>query len=131
MPSVASSPAERSAVVVVDDDRAVLNSLKFALEIEGFAVRTYRSGEEFLAGGSLPRSACLVLDYHLPGVNGIAVVDELRRRKINVPAILITSNPPSALRQRAAAAGLALVEKPLLGNTLSDAIHHALEPAGG
>jgi FixJ family two-component response regulator len=129
MPQAASSPPERRAVVVIDDDRAVLNSLKFALEIEGFAVRTYRSGEEFLAGASLPQSACLVLDYHLPGANGIAVVDELRRRRINVPAILITSNPPSALRQRAAAAGLALVEKPLLGNTLSEAIHLALEPS--
>ena len=127
MPQVASPPAERRAVVVVDDDRAVLSSLKFALEIEGFAVRTYRSGEEFLAG-SVPPSACLVLDYHLPGANGIAVVDELRRRHIDVPAILITSNPPPALRQRAAAAGLALVEKPLLGNTLSEAIRRALEP---
>ena len=129
MSQAVSSVPERPAVVVVDDDRAVLNSLKFALEIEGFAVSTYRSGEEFLAGASLPQSDCLVLDYHLPGVNGLAVIDELRRRQINMPAILITTNPPFALRQRAAAAGLALVEKPLLGNTLSEAIHMALEPA--
>lgn len=131
MSEAAFSPSERRAVAVIDDDRAVLNSLKFALEIEGFAVRTYRSGEEFLAGGSVPMPACLVLDYHLPGVNGLAVIDELKRRAIDLPAILITSNPPTVLRQRAAAAGLALVEKPLLGNSLTDAIHHALEPGGG
>jgi len=43
-----------------------------------------------------------------------------------LPAILITTNPPSIVRERAAAAGLAVVEKPLLGNSLSEAIHEAL-----
>jgi hypothetical protein len=44
-----------------------------------------------------------------------------------LPAILITSNPSAATRERAAEAGVAIIEKPLLGNTLSVAICEAIE----
>jgi len=109
-------------IVVVDDDAAVRGSLKFALEIEGFAVRTYPKGADLL--GDLRRAdcACFIIDQKLPGMNGLDVVAELRKEHIAAPVILITSHPNNVVQQQAAQAGVPIVEKPLLGNTLIDRV---------
>jgi FixJ family two-component response regulator len=117
--------AER-VVLIVDDDPAVRASLRFALEIEGFAVQVFATSDELLARPTLPAGACLVVDYLLPIMNGLELVAALRGRGVDSPAILITSDPPARLRREAAAAGLTLVEKPLLGNGLAEAIRAAL-----
>lgn len=113
-------------VLIVDDDPDVLGSLRFSLEVEGYRVRTYASGEAILSDTALPLFGCLVVDFHIPGEDGLAVIDRLRARAVEMPAILITSVPPAALLRRAAAAGVLIVEKPLLGAALSDGIRRAL-----
>lgn len=113
-------------VIIVDDDPAVLNSLQFALEIEGFSVHVYATGDELL-GAQMPEDGCLVLDFNMPGLNGLQLLEKLRARGHVLPAILITSNPTAETRKRAATAGVVIIEKPLLGNTLSDAIRDALQ----
>jgi FixJ family two-component response regulator len=118
--------APKDVVLVIDDDSAVLASLKFALEVEGFAVEVFRTAEELLARPALPASACLVVDYWLPAMDGVDLVSALRGRGVEAPAILITTNPSPQLRRRADEAGLAIVEKPLLGNTLAEAIRSAV-----
>jgi two-component system response regulator FixJ len=110
-------------VIVVDDDPAVRNSLKFSLEIEGFVVRDYPDGMELLNDRELPRGGCLVIDQDMPGMKGLDVVARLRDRHVSLPAILITSHPTVALSERAARAGVPIVEKPLLGDALVDRIH--------
>ena len=122
------APALRAAdrsIFVIDDDPAILASLKFALEIEGYAVHTYSSPKALIADATRKTWGCLVIDYNLPDGNGLQLLDELRRRGVNMPAILITTNPGPHLRVRAAAASVSIVEKPLIGNTLVDAIRTA------
>jgi two-component system, LuxR family, response regulator FixJ len=119
-------------VAVVDDDPAVRHALKFSLEIEGFSVRAYGSAQELLEDvllddarlddGMLADCACLVVDQNMPVINGLELIARLRGRAIAVPAILITTRPSATLRARAADAGVPIVEKPLLGNTLVDEI---------
>lgn len=113
---------ETGVVVAVDDDVAVLASLKFALEIEGFSVRGYRSAEDLLDGDVPAEPACLVVDLRLPGIDGLALVAALRARGVACPAILMTTDPAPQVRRRAAEAGMTIVEKPLLGNTLGETI---------
>jgi two-component system, LuxR family, response regulator FixJ len=105
-------------VIVLDDDHAVRNSLKFSLEIEGFTVRSYATGAELLDAGSLAPCSCLVVDQHMPGMNGLDLIDLLRSRQFSAPAILITGDPSSSVRERANKASVPIVEKPLLGNAL-------------
>jgi two-component system, LuxR family, response regulator FixJ len=116
----------RPIVVVVDDDPAVCNSLEFALEIEGFCVRLYSSGNDLLNAPELPPHGCLITDHNMPGMTGLELLAELRRRGVTLPALLITSNPSAALLAQAAHAGVAVIEKPLLGEALFDGIRHAL-----
>jgi FixJ family two-component response regulator len=109
-------------VIVVDDDLAVRNSLKFSLEVEGFAVRVYPGGVELLNDAEVLRGGCLVIDQNMPGMKGLDLIAQLRARDVAVPAILITSYPTVALRDRADRAGVAIVEKPFLETALVDHI---------
>jgi len=116
----------KPVVLVIDDDPAVRNSLKFALEIEGFSVRLYPAGAELLEETEMPASGCIVTDYHLPGMNGLDLLARLRERNIRLPAILITTHPSVTIRNQAELAGVRLIEKPLLSDTLFQGIRAAL-----
>ena len=117
--------AQLPIVAVIDDDPAVCSSLKFSLELEGFRVRTYRSAAELLDAGGLDAYRCFVVDQRLPAMNGLDLIAQLRGRRVAAPAILVTSNPAAALRERAAIAKVSIVEKPLLGNALVERIREA------
>lgn len=120
-------PKHTGPVLVVDDDAAVRHSLKFALELEGLDVRLYKDGAELLRDAALPRTGCLVVDYWMPGMDGLELVGRLRDRAVELPAILITARPTGDLRRRASHAGFRdVVEKPLEDGTLLDGIRDAL-----
>lgn len=117
-------------VLVVDDDAAVRHSLKFALELEGLEVRLYSGGEALLSERSLPADGCLVIDYHMPAMDGLDLLGRLRRRDVHLPAILIAAEASEDLRRRARAAGIrAVLEKPLDDSSLLDSIRYALGEA--
>jgi len=118
----------RPSVFVVDDDAAVRSALAFALDMEGFAVETYDSGEALLLRDPPTGPGCLLLDERLPGVSGLDTLRQLRARHVDLPAILVTSHPNAILREAAARAGAPILEKPLLGEALIAAIRDALEP---
>jgi FixJ family two-component response regulator len=113
---------EKRDVFVVDDDPAVLHSLKFALELEGYSVSVYHDAAEVLARTAFPDRGCLIVDYKLPDMNGLDMLAKLRARGTTTPAVLITSAPGEALVRRAAEANVRIIEKPLLGNTLNKAL---------
>lgn len=115
----------RPVLVLVDDDAAVAHAVKFAFELDGFEVRTFPDGEGLLAA-ALPERGCLVLDQHLPGMDGLEVLRRLRERGATLPAVLITTAPNRALRGRAEAAGTPIVEKPLLCDDLLERVRAAV-----
>ena len=114
--------ARRYVVIIIDDDLAVRNSLKFSLEIEGLTVRSYATGAELLSADDLALCSCLVVDQNMPEINGLDLIALLRARHFAAPSILITSHPSPSLRERARTAGVPIVEKPLLGSALLDTI---------
>ncbi len=118
-------------ILVVDDDTAVLNSLGFMLETEGFEVRAFSDIGELLRADSIHDANCLVVDYLMPAMNGFDVLCSLRKRQITAPAILITAHSDRTLVGRAAAAGFArVVEKPHLDDELVRAIRELTAQLG-
>ena len=118
-------------LLVVDDDPAVLASLTFSLELQGFGVAAFASGEMLLAQGNSINPACLVIDYRLPGIDGLTLLRMLRDRGETCPAVVITSNPNRAVRQRTIDAGALLIEKPLLSDDLTIAIRSLIGGSNG
>jgi two-component system response regulator FixJ len=119
----------RGLVLVVDDDEGVRLSLRFFLEVEGFAVKDYATGGEFLNEPQVVDASCLVVDYNLPDMTGLDVVRRIRARGIRNPAVIITGASSESLRKGAAAAGISIVEKPHLGAALINNIQHLCDGA--
>jgi FixJ family two-component response regulator len=117
----------RPTVYVVDDDDAVRRALAFALDLEGFDVETFASGEALLSRDRPRSPGCLVIDERLPGASGIQTLRQLRARAVDLPAVFVTSHPKPSFRAAAAAAGAPILEKPLEGETLIGAIHRLLD----
>jgi two-component system, LuxR family, response regulator FixJ len=109
-------------VIVIGDDLAVRNSLKFWLETEGLTVRSYATGADLLSAGDLARCDCFVIDQKMPATSALDLIAQLRDRHLTAHAILIASHPSLSLRERAEKADVPIVEKPLLGNGLLDKI---------
>ncbi|HQT53616.1 MAG TPA: response regulator [Phenylobacterium sp.] len=118
--------SQEGTVFIVDDDEAVRAALKFSLEIDGHTVEVHENGKALFQRAESPMTGCLVLEQALPDINGLQLVQELRRRHVDLPAILVTTQPSRDVRTEAAAAGVPIVEKPLLTDTLLVTVEEAL-----
>lgn len=109
----AMSSTETNIIYVVDDDPDVLHSTRFLLECEGRAVETFQDGPTLLSAFPGPRPAFVLLDHVMPGMDGLEVAARMRDLDIRVPTVLMTGHPNPAIRRRARAAGIPVVDKPL------------------
>jgi FixJ family two-component response regulator len=117
-------------VFIVDDDEAVRDSLKLLLEAHGLHVKDYASCGAFVRDYRAGGRECLVLDYHMPGMTGLDLVESLDRTARPLPVILVTGRGDNTIQARAEAAGvLAYLEKPVTENRLLPLIHQALGQA--
>lgn len=128
--------ADKVTVWMVDDDPSVRDALAVFLEIAGFDVVAFDSGETFLAkaeaGTRTPR--VLVLDQRLGGMSGLDVQVELKRRGLAIPIIFITGHGDTRMAQAALREGaVAFLEKPFHHKDLLESIEKAagLRSSGG
>lgn len=122
------SSAAAPVVYVVDDDMAVLGSLRFLLETDGFDVRTFGSGAALLNGIGTGAIDCLVIDYMMPNMSGIDLAGRLRNRDIATPIILITGYPDENIQEKASAVGIRhVLLKPHLEESLASRIRGAIQ----
>jgi DNA-binding response OmpR family regulator len=99
-------------VLVVDDDLQIRQTIRWALEEEGFVVETASDGQQALERATSARPALVVLDMRLPLVDGAAVADGLRSSlKVPPPIVLITADDRPAEKARRVGA-YAYLEKP-------------------
>ncbi len=118
----------RPTVFVVDDDRAVCDEMRELLQEHGLTAETYASGEAFLAADRPNREGCLVVDALMPGMDGIALLEQLKAGNRGLPAIMITGHGDIAMAIRAMKAGAAdFLEKPVCSDELLASIGRALE----
>jgi len=114
-------------IAVVDDEESVRKALQRLIRSAGFDVETFPSGAEFLTSMQHHEPACLVLDLHMPGVNGFDVQDELNQARVQIPVVVLTGHDTPNARTRVMNHGAAAyLCKPVDESLLMRAIHEAL-----
>ena len=112
---------------LVDDDQAVRASVQLLLETEGIEVHSYASADVLLRGAAPDEHGCLIIDVDLPDISGVDLLDRLRGRGINNPAIMITGAAVgSSLLSVITRANARLLQKPFSPSELLSAIRIAL-----
>ncbi|HHJ19121.1 MAG TPA: response regulator transcription factor [Gammaproteobacteria bacterium] len=118
----------KPTVFVVDDDSAVLDSLRWLLESVNLNVETYDSAEAFLQNYSIYRIGCLVADIRMPGMSGLQLQQKLKAHKYALPIIFVTGHGDIPMAVRAMKYGAAdFIEKPFNDQDLLDRTQAALE----
>ena len=115
-------------VFVVDDDISVRESLELLIRCEGWQPETFSSGQEFLSRPRALVPSCLVLDFSLPGLNGLELQKRIAVERTDMPIIFITGYRDVPMTVQAMKAGaVEFLTKPFGEDALLSAIRAALE----
>jgi FixJ family two-component response regulator len=118
-----------SIVMIVDDDTSIRKSARRLMKSYGFAVETFASAEEFLGSDRLDKTSCLILDVHMPGMNGLELQQRLVASGSVIPIIFITAFADDSARSQALKAGaVGYLAKPFDDKELLNCINAALRP---
>lgn len=110
-------------IMVTDDDHAVRRSIQLMLCSRGYNVLSYTTGKALLADPKSKCADCLVVDYCMPDVNGLVVLETLRARGWQGKAIMISAYCGPLLEIRARQAGFdGLIAKPNVARAIIDAV---------
>jgi two-component system response regulator FixJ len=114
-------------VSIVDDDAEVRDSLQALLESVGFAVWGLASARQDLDHTSLSQSGCLIVDIRMPDMDGLTLQEELIKRRVGIPVIVVTGDADVPLAVRAMKAGAVdFLEKPFDDDLLIESVKRAL-----
>lgn len=114
-------------VALIDDDAAVLDSLKMILTRQGIDVACFASADEFVTQAPTLRVDCVVSDVKMPGRSGIDLQNELNKSGNAVPLILITGHGDVAMAVQAIKHGaFDFLEKPFDADKLVEIIRRAV-----
>lgn len=118
----------KPTIVIVEDDKAVRDSLRMVLETYGYAVEEFPTGEAFLDQERLDGERFVVLDVGLPGASGLEVLRRMRARQVALPTVVVSAREGAVMEEEALRFGaLALLDKPID----IDALVAAIERQGG
>ena len=116
-------------ISIVDDDFSVRRALRRLVQSAGYPVETFASAREFLSSTPSDRTACLVLDIYLEGMNGFELQEQLAVDRLAIPIIFITAHDDAATRDRIRRSGAAgFLGKPFDGQALLDTIRRVAGP---
>jgi FixJ family two-component response regulator len=98
----------------------------------GLVAQSFSSGEAFMRSPELRRTGCLVVDFDMPRMSGLDLVNNLSRSGKEIPTIMITAYPSDDIRTRALQAGvICYLPKPFDESDLLNCIQTALDRAKG
>ena len=114
-------------ICVVDDDPSICKALSRLIKSAGFKVKTYGSAQEFLYDDHTESSDLLVLDVHMPGMNGLDLQIHLAALDYGIPIVFITAHEDSIAKTKAMVSGaVAFFQKPIDEKDLLGAIYKSL-----
>lgn len=117
-----------SDILIIDDDAIICEVAKMHLERAGYSVRVARDGTAGLLAVQARRPEVVLLDFAMPGLSGVDVLRELRadQTTAQIPVLMITAWRADADRAASEALGARWLTKPILGDTLVEAVESAL-----
>jgi two-component system response regulator FixJ len=114
-------------IFVIDDQASVRHAIGEMLAVFGFAVEAFDSAASFLDRMQATQPGCVVADVRMPGMDGIALVNEMARRGLGIPVILISGHADVPMAVAGIKAGADdFIEKPVDDTKLVAAINRAL-----
>jgi len=114
-------------VHIVDDDDGVRESLSLLLEMNGYGIRTFPSGDQFLQELSTIEPGCILLDIHMPGRSGLEVLRALLEQHSPLPIVMMTGQGDIGMAVSAMKAGASdFIEKPFSTKQILSAIGNAI-----
>ena len=120
-------PQDSSIVFVVDDDLSVRESIEALLRHEEFPVTIFETAQAFLAHPKPAVPSCLVLDVHLPDLNGLDLQRRLADDGSEMPIVFLTGYGDIPMSVRAMKAGATeFLTKPFDNDVLLTAVQNAL-----
>jgi RNA polymerase sigma factor (sigma-70 family) len=118
--------SERLTVFVIDDDASVRDSIALMLGLEGYRTSVFADAEAFLSAWQVDWAGCVIADVRLPGQSGVELQDELRKRQIALPFVIITAHGDVATARAAfRSQAVDFLEKPFNSVQLCAAIETA------
>ena len=124
--------SNKKNIYIVDDDESVCRALKTLLMTFEFEVKTFHSAESFFDAVPNDKPGCLVLDIHMPGIDGWAEQKKIFDSGSKRPVIFISAEKQDNVAERAFKVGAAgFLQKPFNGQTLVDLINVAFEDTYG
>ncbi len=78
-------------ILVVDDEESIRRSLDFLLRTAGFGVEKWPDGESFLKGAEPSVPGCVLLDVRMPGMDGLQVLEEAKKRDPRAAVVIMTA----------------------------------------
>jgi FixJ family two-component response regulator len=112
---------------IVDDDPSMLKYLSTLVATVNYKSKTYDDADDFLNIYKDDGFGCLILDFRLPGINGLELQQQLISNNIDLPVIMISGFGDVSTAVKAMKAGvLDFIEKPFKGQELLDRIHSAV-----
>ena len=94
-------PKRSTIVAIVDDEQSVRKALERLLRSAGYSVEAFGSGNEFLDSIRMRKPDCVVLDLHMPEMDGFEVQTQLVERGARVPVVVITGHDSPKNHERA------------------------------
>jgi len=120
--------SKNKQIFIVDDDVSVCRALSVLLATYGFTVDTFTSTEEFFSAVSNSVPGCLILDIHMPGLDGWETLQYLIKSGSSRPVIIISADKNEELNEKALKAGaVGFLQKPFNDKALVDLIKVAFE----
>jgi len=120
--------SEDIVVSIVDDDASVRRSTRRLLRSSGFRAEAFASAEEFLESKSAAKTACLILDLRMPGMNGLELQRRLTQNGDPVPIIFLSAHASEEDERSVLRAGaVQFLRKPTSKEALLGAIRDALK----
>lgn len=120
--------SDRATVFIVDDDQAVVRSLRWLIESVRLPVQTFASAQEFLDGYDPACAGCVLLDVRMPGLSGLELQQRLAaHHRYHLPLIFVTGHGDVQMAVRTVQAGaFDFIEKPFNDQDLIERVQRAI-----